>query len=477
MFYCRRLYEQACYNALYLSSAEEKDMLRVVKSTNESDHAFLTISRTNLTKLQVRVMLATLNMKRYVLVTEPHAVPKPPVHPGDDMEETVDDTDEEFIDDDPDSSADDELDTMYKAAFPSHIHVALSGLINRKKFANSVRELVKPLHLASPQVPLSVMQLAAISVRHPTAHVDVAFAHPPVKGAKGRGKAWGFGDMCEYIICSKKDKILDAEPFVFGAEDYEALINLHDEEFGTDNKAIMARIRELAVPGVPESELHAYLLDTLPTHEFMKYRAYVSYYHGLPPVFCRSTKPEDNPSAFQQVVIGWAMSPLACDETNNTIMWLRTRTGSGKTWIINRCEDLLQGAVYTPTWRAHGRLDMSSMMDYAGESLIVFDDVEPDRRTRDWDPALLFMMKQITSGKSCSFRFGSTYKKLKVRARVLVTSNFPRPKGISTEDEAALKRRFLCIHRMADINTRLAAQLAVVHDAHMEVEDNPDEDD
>lgn len=127
-------------------------------------------------------------------------------------------------------------------------------------------------------------------------------------------------------------------------------------------------------------------------------------------------------------------------------------TGSGKTFVMRALFDYLgSDEVYILSARPKG-YDTMSMLEYSGQKLILVDELQAGVHNDKvvWRREILSLLKRMTEQYPISMTFGSRHKTVVPRAKIIVTSNFPRPRQEDLNGNCPFARRYLEISSTDD---------------------------
>ena len=146
---------------------------------------------------------------------------------------------------------------------------------------------------------------------------------------------------------------------------------------------------------------------------------------------------------WQKRVVNWAMSPREKDKPNG--LWMNLPTGCGKTVVLRALFDLVRpNDAYILPICSNGSYDTRSMIPYKGQKLILIDQVDGERNLNGkilWKRSLLELLKRITEDSPMSVGKHTVYPK----SKVLITSNFTRPRQDPDGTGCQFARRYLSI--------------------------------
>jgi len=274
-----------------------------------------------------------------------------------------------------------------------------------------------------------------------------------------------FPSMVKYLTAPAKDKVIDEDPLFFGCESLDELLLMYQGFLGGDTLGYLRQARD---ENVPEADVISYLSEVLCKDNSYMYRVWMDYYHALPPLVPKLLPTtEEDPSfllrPWQKLMCGFATVPFHKLETNNMGAWLRLPPNSGKSVLLAALHD--QYGVYIPYARLGGAYDESSMSTYNGEKIILFNDVNCHSVVKDngevefhWKRSTINLFKAVCDFLPICFKFGNQEGRKYVRARVIITSNFPLPRGGSADEWDAIKRRYLEFSALEDIDAVLSEQ-------------------
>ena len=177
----------------------------------------------------------------------------------------------------------------------------------------------------------------------------------------------------------------------------------------------------------------------------------------------------------QQLIADWAKAPYEVDGRNG--MWLNWPSGAGKTAILRYLID--NSSVYIPGKRPDGGYDENSFMNYNNEDIILLDELQPFTK-EEWSPMhgcnvikpfwkgrITQLLKTITEFFPISCFFGGVTTTVVLRAKIIVTSNFPYP----TDGSGAVERRYIL-----KTSTNVTPQNILKSDAYPKLRRVPDAD-
>lgn len=285
---------------------------------------------------------------------------------------------------------------------------------------------------------------------NPDQHWSTMYAHVH-ENANGKKtyNDFPFPEMLEYLTKSSEKKDVDDEPYIIIMDEkgeYEettatGLLNKYwefSEPFEAMRTMKKMKYSENAVLQ------NVYTLaeeDPSKAHYFMKFFESLPIQEGL------KILPEGlNLRPWQQKIVSWANIPKSTDLPNG--LWLNLSAGEGKTTILQALWDTLGGqkGIYILPIRANGSYDTVSMMDYAGQPLIIIDDLT--YHTQDgvgyMKSTLKELLKRMTETFPIAFKFGNhPVRNVIPMAKVLVTSNYPLPVARDARGKCPFDRRYM----------------------------------
>lgn len=322
-------------------------------------------------------------------------------------------------------------------ARPFHLHAAIYGNFPAE-WKRAVKDLFPDCSVFAQHTHVH-QQLLANGQRHPQAGQFKATYHFPA--------------MVKYLTAPQKDKVLDKDPLYFGCESADQLLELYSSFRAGDTFDMLADAKENKVP---RAEVIRALADVVTRDTAYLYRTYMDYYDAFVPPKRKILPPDFVLRPWQKMAVGFASMPVGPIETTNTGLWLNVKPGEGKTLAMCAMHDHLDA--YIPFERPGGGYDSSSLSKYDGQGCILFNDlacstqVMPDGEIKYcWKKGVLSLLKQCHDPLPIAFKFGNTEEVKYVRARIIVTSNFPLPVGYSEDEAAAFRRRMVVVSSTDDI--------------------------
>jgi len=272
----------------------------------------------------------------------------------------------------------------------------------------------------------------------------------------GKFKAtFGFKAMVKYLTAPEKDKVLDDAPLFFGCESKDQLLELYTSFQSGDTFAMLDDAKD---NGVDKAEVIFALAQIVTKENAHMYRIYLDYFDAKQPKKEKLLPDNVELYPWQKVVVGFAQTPLEPMQTSNVGLWICDASGKGKS--VAQCAVYDNCGTFIPSERANGGYDSTSMWGYDPKKhqVILFNDLNTHTETKPdgevvyhWKKGLLKLLKACCDLFPLKVKFGPEEREFRIRSRVVVSSNYPLPKGYNADDLAAFLRRFIEISSCDDI--------------------------
>lgn len=276
-------------------------------------------------------------------------------------------------------------------------------------------------------------------------HFSVLYCHVNTsKKGNVSYSSWPLEDMVEYVTEHTEKKDVDETPLIA----YEGTPPEDNTPFSfveryNEFTNVFKKVRKMKETNVPVSDVIETVYDQLDSRDKLQTNIFMQYYHNI-----KTELPRLNPEdlvlkKWQKQVITWAKAPMVRDEPPG--LWLNLRPGAGKTVLLNQLiDDLGWDNIYSLSHRP-GDFDAASMMDYNNQPLILINELEihkDDEGKSQVTKSLAFILKAMCDRHPIQVKFGNKTTLVVPQAKVIVTSNSPRPIAI---DQAGcpFARRFI----------------------------------
>ena len=314
-----------------------------------------------------------------------------------------------------------------------HMHATAYGSFNKKHLTNRGRIWAKK------------------TFNRPKVHWSVQYCHEnKTKSGKTSYSPFPFPEMVNYLSDPAKDKDVDETPMIYinGHGEGETLTTDCLLEMYYNSPDTFSQLRMLKRSGGDLADFSVVMEQKLSkesaSHEW---NMFFTYFKNVDVTEIPLLVPTDLVLyPWQETIVQWAMTPRVRDAPNG--VWMNLPSGSGKTVILESLFDNLgHDQVYIPGIRPNGSYDAASMISYNNEPLILLDEVEGtwmDDKVL-WKRAFLELLKKITERFPIVTFFGGKTTKIFPNAKVLITSNFPRPHQDPNGTGCPFARRYMYI--------------------------------
>lgn len=306
-----------------------------------------------------------------------------------------------------------------------HVHVAASGKIQSNNFARRLHD-----QCAEGQ------------------SINILYAHPP-KAKQTRGSIWPYELMVKYITNPSKEKDCDSEPLCIGGDNPGDVIEAHKASKAAYTE-VCETLRELKENRAPVEEVIETLMPLITKDNSHQYRMYMDYYDHLQRKKPILTEAGELPRPWQKIAAAFAATPIEKGSTCDRGLWINLPSGVGKSWL--QCYLYDNHSVFIPGIRPHGDYDLISFRAYAGEEIILINDLSASvfesstgETVVKWKRNVLNLLKCICDNVPLAIEFAGKHTELHFKAKVIVSSNFPLPTGATAEEREAFARRYVVL--------------------------------
>jgi len=338
----------------------------------------------------------------------------------------------------------------------THYHAALFGSFRRKTAAPDFQRAVQAFQSREENVSLA------------GTGCHLQFAH------KG-GTRWPFHgapkpDMVDYLtVTTDKKPSVDISPRCFVMHDLEGggkqrvwidVDSLRDayNKFDPQGKAgLLGKIEtvtSMAQAGASKQAVILELAGDITKENSYQYNILMDIWKATPKYIPEAPQPDFTARPWQQLIIDRMMLPIDIKDNNHRGIWLCTPAGGGKSTLLRMLESIAGlDNVFTPTIK-NNCYGAESMNGYEQQPIIIIDDVRAYTDSNQevlHKGAFIAFAKAIASGDRLSYQLYGKRHDYLVQARVLITSNFPKPILVQEEEQKAFDRRYIEINT-SDVN-------------------------
>lgn len=269
------------------------------------------------------------------------------------------------------------------------------------------------------------------------------------KSGKISYSPWPFEKMVQYLTEPTDKKNVDSEPIIVLKDDsepgfkkttIEEILEAYAKNQNRFELVKSMKANHQSKDTVLQNIYDDVNGDPHQTNMFLKYYDMIDINRDI-----QLLDPNIKLKPWQQKVISWALEPRSRTEPNG--LWMNTRSGGGKTTILQALNDTLgESNIFNMPIRPHGGFDPVSMRSYKGQKIIIIEEltyhIDDDGHPRP-KTSLVQLLKSITEHNFMSFEFGGEYTRVLPNAKVIITSNNSRIQIPDQYGSCPITRRYI----------------------------------
>lgn len=245
--------------------------------------------------------------------------------------------------------------------------------------------------------------------------------------------------MVKYLLEASEKKMTDTEPLFFNCD--KGTILMTEEECalalsanGVEFHELIMEVRKMARTGMDVGDVYELIARTVRKNDaWMLHHAMKAFQVTQPaakPAFVPAELDDGSllhALLFQRAACAWLeRGPIR--EADG--LWIKAAQGSGKTLLLKLLQLRYQGQVFTAATRgATGCYDVTSMLKYAGQRIVIFNSLKPGcwKGETHWSRDLLELLELLTDGLPVSVNWANACTSFTVVAKIIVVSTHDMP--------------------------------------------------